>query len=125
MKHIFLAPSLLAIELHHTIAKRHRRGEVTFTQLAEAEYALENIGTLHPLDDDLINTARFMSFVAKYRAANAEGRPQPDRGTVFNIYDCIYIAHAKRHNTTLLTADREQAQVAMTFEVPVEFVSAE
>lgn len=124
-EHVFTAPSLIALEVHNAIAKKYKRGEATFEQLAEAEFSIRYVGALEPVDDDLIRNARLMSFVAKHWAANAEGRPRPELGAVFNIYDCIYIAHAKRHKSTLLTADREQAQVAALFNVPVEFVSVE
>lgn len=120
--HVFLAPSLIALEVHNTIAKKHRRGEATFEQLAEARFALQYIGTLDPLDDDLIHSARHMSFVAKHWTANNESKPRPELGAVFNIYDCIYIAHAQRHQSKLLTADKEQARMAEAFDVPVEFI---
>ncbi|MCA3594519.1 MAG: type II toxin-antitoxin system VapC family toxin [Methylobacterium sp.] len=124
-RHVLLAPSLIALEVHNTIAKKQRRGEATFEQLAEAEYSLRHVGRLDPVDEELIENARFMSFVARQWHANAEGKPKPDLATTFNIYDCIYIAHAKRKNATLLTADQEQAQMAALFNIPVEFVSAE
>lgn len=122
--HVFLAPSLIALEVHNTIAKKHKRGEATYTQLAEAQFALQYVGALEPIDEDLIHNARRMSFVAKHWAANQDGRPRPELSAVFNIYDCIYIAHAQRHKSTLLTADKEQARMAQAFDVPVEFIPA-
>lgn len=125
VEHFFLAPALIALEIHHTIAKKHKRGEATFTQLAEAQFVTRYVGTLDPLDDDLIHNARHMSFVAKHWAASKESRPRPELGAVFNIYDCVYIAHARRHQSTLLTADQEQANMAKVFNIPVEFIAAE
>lgn len=125
ISHILLAPSLITLEIHNTIAKKYRRGEATFAQLAEAEYSIRFIGNLDSVDEDLVKQARFMSMVATHWDTSIEGRPRPEPGTVFNIYDCIYIAHARRHKSTLLTADKEQARMAALFDTPVEFVSPE
>jgi predicted nucleic acid-binding protein len=125
LEHVFLAPSLVALELHNTIAKRHRRGEATFVQLAEAHFVLQCVGQLDPVDAELTRRAREMSLFAKHWLANIEGKPRPVLGTVFNIYDCIYIAHAERRQSTLLTADKEQARIAQVCNIPVEFIPSE
>jgi predicted nucleic acid-binding protein len=124
IEYTFVAPSLIALEIHNTVAKKYRRGEATFEQLAECEFATKFFGQIEPIDDELIRTARHMSFVARHWSATRERRPRPDLGAVFNIYDCIYIAHARRHKSTLLTADQQQSEMARVFDVRVEFISA-
>lgn len=125
IEYTFLAPSLIALEIHNTIAKKYRRNQATFEQLAECQFATQFIGLIDPIDSDLIHAARQMSFVARHWSANKKGKPRPELGAVFNIYDCIYIAHARRHESTLLTADNEQAQMARVFDVPVRLISTE
>ncbi|MCA3630834.1 MAG: type II toxin-antitoxin system VapC family toxin [Methylobacterium sp.] len=125
MDHVLLAPTLIALELHNVIAKRCRGGQATFEQLAEAETALQYIGELTPIDAEIVERARFISFTSKHWSAAALERPRPKPVTVFNIYDCVYIAHAQQKKSRLVTADKEQALMATAYDVPVEFISTE
>jgi predicted nucleic acid-binding protein len=40
----------------------------------------------------------------------------------FGAYDCVYIALAKQERATLVTADRRQAEIARTLNVPVSTI---
>ena len=122
MQHTFLAPALIALELHNVLSKLHRSRKITFDQLAEGKFVLKQIGRLEPVDEELIGEARFMSFVAKSRRAPDNPNINPQTVGTFNIYDCIYLAHAKRHRSTLLTADGELAQIAKVFNISTELI---
>lgn len=124
LEHTFRAPALLGIELHHAVAKRFRNGLASLDQLAGAHFVLERFGRLDPVDTSIVDQARIISFTARDRAAKAKQQERPKIGSTFNIYDCIYIAHAQRYGTALLTADDEQAKLAQQFDVAVEFVSS-
>lgn len=129
MQHTFLAPALVALELHNVLSKLYRSRnddgsrKITFDQLAEGKFVLKQIGRLEPVDEELIGEARFMSFVAKSWLVPNDPNVSPQTVGTFNIYDCIYLAHAKRHRSTLLTADSELARIAEVFNIATELIS--
>lgn len=124
VEHTLMAPALLGLELHNVIRKLYNGQRVSREQLFEAEFVLERFGKLDPVDTALVNQARRISFGARHWIAIAHEQPRPSPGTTFNIYDCIFVAHAHSHGSALLTADAEQALVARTIGIPVEFVES-
>ena len=117
-----IAPVLLFLEVHNTLAKHFRREKITTEMFTFADHTLRQFIGFSEVDETLVESARFMSIYAHAwsgRAANGRTTIHPP----FNIYDCIYIAHAKQHGTTLLTADKEQAAFARdAFKIPVELI---
>jgi PIN domain len=63
----------------------------------------------------LAEAAAAMSFPLPARAEAALSPPS-------GVYDCVYIALAKQERTTLVTADRRQAEIARTLNVPVSTI---
>jgi hypothetical protein len=81
-------------------------------QLARAVPALiAAFSAFAPLDVKLAEAAAAMSFPLP---ARAEALSPPS-----GVYDCVYIALAKQERATLVTADRRQAEIARTLNVPV------
>ena len=116
VRETLLAPALLPIETHYAIAKRYGRGEATGDQLLGAIPALIGVfGSFQPLDLELATEAAALSF--------AEIKPVvPGIAQPFGVYDCVYIALAKRMRAALATADRRQAEIAKALRVPVRMV---
>jgi hypothetical protein len=77
------------------------------------------------LDIATIEDARQISMFGKARASDAP-LIYPSEFSIFNIYDCVYIAHANKFETTLVTADAELARIARDgFNLPVIFIDVE
>jgi predicted nucleic acid-binding protein len=109
-----LAPALLLIEAHYAIAKRYMRGEATDEQLSRTIPALIDVfGNVAPLDRELAEAAAEISLMAG-------NRPVPRPAQPFGVYDCVYIALARRERAALVTADRRQAEIARAVNVAVQ-----
>jgi predicted nucleic acid-binding protein len=109
---IRIAPALLPLEVHYTLAKKFIRKEVSLDQLVRCIPAiLEVIDEVIPLDNALLEKAAAFSF----RWA-LEGKSLDDLRP-FGIYDCIYIAVASQFDATLVTADIEQNKLARLLDV--------
>ena len=112
---ILIAPTLLLVEVQYAIAKRYFQGQARTNQLARAVPALiAAFSAFAPLDVKLAEAAAAMSFPLP---ARAEALSPP-----FGVYDCVYIALAKQERATLVTADRRQAEIARTLNVPVSTI---
>jgi predicted nucleic acid-binding protein len=119
------APTLVLMEVHNTLAKKFHKSLIELKTLAAAEPLLLQAITVNEFDLELAKRARMMSFVA-HSWSNEDALPIAESKRPFNIYDCVYIAHAEKHRTTLLTADRDQADIAKNaFDIPVIFIDAE
>lgn len=105
------APTLLHLEVHNTLAKYFRSGAIDLSPLAEAADLLNRYIVFNPVGADLVMRARTMSLVA-HSSSQPSAPSTLQTVRPFNIYDCIYIAHAELFNTTLVTADRMQHDLA-------------
>ena len=120
--HILTAPALMLIELHYVLAKKIRLEQVRKTAFSEAYPRLKRFIEFAAVDLDMIEEARSIAMVAKALSVGATPI-YPSDFSIFNIYDCIYVAHARRSNSTLVTADAELARIARDgFSIPVEFI---
>jgi predicted nucleic acid-binding protein len=109
---IRIAPALLPLEVHYTVAKKFIRKEVSLDQLVCCISAiLEVIDEVIPLDNALLEKAAAFSF-----GWALEGKPLDDVRP-FGIYDCIYIAVASQFGATLVTSDKEQNKLARLLDV--------
>jgi predicted nucleic acid-binding protein len=111
IEHLLVAPSLLELEVHNVLAKRRRQNVITDDQFVEADPLVRSQLNIEPVDTHLVDVARTISWFAYQRQQKKAGNRAPILGA-FNIYDCIYLALAKRFAATLLTADQEQSTVA-------------
>ena len=120
--HILMSPALVLLEVHNTLAKKFHKELIDLSSLAHAEPLLLKAISITEFDQSLAKRARIMSLVAN-SWSRADADPIVQSRKPFNIYDCVYIAHAEKHDTTLLTSDRQQADIARNaFNVPVRFI---
>ena len=125
IEHIPRAPALVLLEVHNTLAKKFHKSLIDLSPLAFAEALLLRALTVDEFDLRLAQRARAMSLVA-HSWSGQDALPIGQSRKPFNIYDCVYIAHAERYSTTLLTADAQQAEIAWkAFDVPVIFIDAQ
>jgi predicted nucleic acid-binding protein len=121
VEHLLLAPIHMLLEVHHTLAKKFRKSLIELTALENAHSILIRRFHFAPLDIELIGSARSISL-----RANEIARPIGPSRVPFNIYDCLYIAHAQKLGSALLTADAELARIARDgFSVPVILIDVE
>lgn len=122
VQHFFIAPVIFFLEVHNTLAKHFRREAISVETFTGAHQKLREFIGFTEIDESLAESARFMSIYANAWVGGA--RPASTNiHPPFNIYDCLYIAHAKQHGSILLTADREQAEIAnKAFGVSVELI---
>ena len=119
------APTLVLMEVHNTLAKKFHKSLIELPRLAEVELLLLRAITMNEFDLTLARRARIMSLVA-HSWSNENALPIAQSRKPFNIYDCVYIAHAEHYGTTLLTADNDQAVIARkAFNIPVIFIDVE
>jgi predicted nucleic acid-binding protein len=119
------APTLVLMEVHNTLAKKFHKSLIELSKLANAEPLLLRAITINEFDLELARRARIMSLVA-HSWSNEEALPIAQSRKPFNIYDCAYIAHAEKYETTLLTADKDQAEIARkAFNVPAILIDVE
>jgi predicted nucleic acid-binding protein len=128
-----IAPATLLMEVHHALSKQFSKRLVSFEQLVTASTYIRLFCEILPVNAELVNDSSMLSFLADPQIEGKiletdlsifAARRQPQYKP-FSIYDCAYVALARDTKSTLLTADRKQADVAKAFGVPVEFVSTE
>jgi len=120
-----IAPTLMMIETHHVLAKKIRAKTIHPLILSQAYPRLKQFVKFTSVDGASIEEARQISMFGKARALGAP-LIYPSENSIFNIYDCVYIAHAIEFKTTLVTADAELARIARDgFSVPVIFIDVE
>jgi predicted nucleic acid-binding protein len=113
IREIMSAPALLLIEVHYAIAKRYLKGEAKLEQLSSIIPALTNVfGAFVALDAELAESAAEISFATPRSSRRSHLQP-------FGVYDCVYIALAKKEGATLVTADARQAEFAAHVNIPV------
>lgn len=128
-----IAPATILMEVHHALAKQFDKNQITFEQLSTASTFIRLFCEILPVDAAFVHQAALLSLTANpqveghllkndLKLFSAGHRP---RYKPFSIYDCSYIALARESQSMLLTADRQQAEVARAFNIPVEFVAAE
>ena len=123
-KHSLIAPVLMMLEAHHALAKKIRRHEVHPYVLSRAYPHLKQFIKFNVVDQDLVEEARRISMTGKARSVGVMPI-YPSEFSIFNIYDCVYVAHAMQTNSTLVTSDAELARIARDgFSVSVEFVDS-
>ena len=123
--HVLTAPTVMILETHHVLAKKIRKKIADPLMLSEAYPRLQQFVQFDPLNEDTMIEARRISLFAKARALG-EFPTYPGPYSAFNIYDCVYIAHALSRGSTLVTADAELARIARHgFALPVEFVDVD
>jgi predicted nucleic acid-binding protein len=105
---LLIAPALILLEVHNSLAKLWNRRLVDFLQLAEGPVRVSVALQIEPIDPHLAIAASAYSMTAE----TAMGRPVSARTVPFNIHDCLYIALAERWSAELVTADERQALVA-------------
>lgn len=119
----FSAPALIGLEVHNTLTKAFHKTIIDMTLIASAAGILRAVMSFQDLDSHIVETAREMSVVA-HSWSGQKRTADVQNLRLFNIYGCVYIAHAKKYGTTLLTADATQRDVAHhAFAVPVRFIS--
>ena len=113
-EHSLLAPIHMLLEVHNTLAKKFKKSLIELSALENAHFILMRRFHFAALDIELIGSARSVT------------QPIGLSRVPFNIYDCLYIAHAQKHGATLLTADAELARIARDgFSVPVIVIDVE
>jgi predicted nucleic acid-binding protein len=123
--HELTAPTLMMIETHHVLAKKIRAKTIHPLVLSQAYPRLKQFVKFTALDTPSIEEARKISMFGKARALGAPSI-YPNEYSIFNIYDCVYVAHAMELKTTLVTADAELARIARDgFSIPVIFIDVE
>lgn len=123
--HFLSAPMHMVLEVHNTLAKKYRKSLIDFAPLENASSILKRRIHFEPLDSKLVDSARLISLSAHDRAASSSQTSEFAR-IPFNIYDCLYIAHAHQFETTLATADAELARIARDgFNIPVIFIDVQ
>jgi predicted nucleic acid-binding protein len=122
-EHILTAPIHILLEVHNTLAKKFRKSLIDFTPLNIAHSLLKRRFRLDLIDIELVEKSRLISLHADFNST-ANAFPIEVSRSPFNIYDCIYIAHAQKFGTILVTADRQLARIAKDgFAIPVELIS--
>ena len=91
-----IAPDFLLLEIHHVLWKRVRRKEMSPQALSAAT------SVLRASFDRLVPSAQLIESAANLSLALDHA-----------VYDCLYLALAKREEVQLATADTRQAAVAM------------
>lgn len=100
-----IAPDFLLLETHHVLWKRVRRKEMSLDALSAATSFLRaSFDRLVP-SDQLIESATQLSIALDHA-----------------VYDCLYIALARRENVPLATADTKQAAAAMRAGIKVHLL---
>ena len=100
-----IAPDFLLLELHHVLWKRVRRKEMSQDALLASTSVLRaSFDRLVP-SDQLIETAAQLSLALDHA-----------------IYDCLYLALAKREGVALATANTKQAAAAMKAGLKVQLL---
>ncbi len=123
--HELTAPTIMMIETHHVLAKKIRAKTLHPLVLSQAYPRLKQFVKFASLDVSSIEEARQISMFGKARASGAPSI-YPSEYSIFNIYDCVYIAHAMALETTLVTADVELARIAREgFSVPTILIDVE
>lgn len=122
IKNEIRAPILLALEAHNTLAKQFRRERLGPDVFFEMHPTLNYYITFDDLSASLAERARIISLIANSWSHRAT-TPITLTRNPFNIYDCVFIAHAEHFGSTLLTADERQAEIAdKGFGIPVAFI---
>jgi predicted nucleic acid-binding protein len=91
----FAAPDIILAETANALWKKQRAGEIEASELADA------ITVLLAADLMLVLSAELLKDAAALAAAH--GHP---------VYDCLYLALARRETATLATADRLLARLS-------------
>lgn len=103
-----LSLDLVIKEACNAVLKRYRRGEMTIEEVDSVLSALKILrGTALKIEDE---TAYIDDAV---RFALEKG---------ITVYDALYIVYSKAKNSTLLTADNNQARTALNEGVKVEYI---
>ena len=124
-EHSLVAPIHMLLEVHNTLAKKFKKSLIELSALENAHFILMRRFHFAALDIELIGSARSISLRANEMASSVT-QPIGLSRVPFNIYDCLYIAHAQKHGATLLTADAELARIARDgFSVPVIVIDVE
>jgi predicted nucleic acid-binding protein len=101
-----IAPSLVVAEIGNAIWKAARRGDIGRSDAAKAlRTAVAHFSAIMPFDD-LAETAIEMAIDLRHP-----------------IYDCLYLALARRENAPLATADEAMVAAARKAKVKVRRVS--
>ncbi len=98
-----IAPALIVLEVHHALWKRMRRQETTIEAVGAAARVLADAF------DRLEDSAR----LTEAAGAMSIAFDHP-------IYECLYVALARRESATLATADLRQAELARKARIGVE-----
>jgi predicted nucleic acid-binding protein len=123
VSNVLLSPTLVLLEVHNTLAKRFHNTNIDVSIFTHAAFFLRQMIAFSAVDESLVDRARQLSMVANVWSGRNTSKTQKSM-TFFNIYDCIYIAHAQTYQTTLVTADKVQAEIAYkAFSVPVHLIS--
>ena len=123
VRNILSSPALMLLEVHSTLARKFREDEIDFSTFLRAPHLLKELIAFDDLDCGLIEITRGISLLAhSWSGRNPTQDIQAMSG--FSIYDCVYIAHALKYKTTLVTTDRTQAEIARkAFAIPVHMIS--
>lgn len=98
-----IAPSIVLAEMANAVWKRWRRGELAQEDVKRSMSLLAGpFTTLYPLEDLLGEAGRF---------AVTLNHP---------VYDCFYLALARREHAPLVTADRKLAALANRLDLRVQ-----
>ena len=116
VEHVLISPVFVLLETHYVLAKRLNKGEIAPEQLVSATGLLRQFLTLEAVDDQLAKEAEVIS-IGSQPTGEGSSTIQP-----YNIYDCVYLALANRLNSTLVTADKRQWEVAARIGVKCEFL---
>ena len=118
VENILVAPSLILFEAHHVMAKRFNTTGVGGQRTVAGEQVAATVAqiiehvAIEPLDDQLASLAA--------EIANTTLAQSPP-SSPHNIYDCVYVALAKRLGASLATADKIQCDIARSFGIDVKF----
>lgn len=124
-RYFLSAPALVELEFHNTLAKKLKSGVISRQQFSLGKLFGFREVQIDPVDTELVREAADYSIGGRIWLASFEGRAPPADALPFNIYDCLYMAHARRNRNVLLTADSEQARIARAVGIPVEFIPTE
>jgi predicted nucleic acid-binding protein len=122
VSNVLLSPALVLLEVHNTLARRFHNANIDVSMFAHANFFLRQMIAFSDVDESLVDRARQLSMIANSWSGRNTSKTQKLM-TFLNIYDCIYIAHSQTYQTTLVTADRAQAEIASkAFSVPVHLI---
>ena len=88
------APRLMASEVGSALSRKARLGEISKKQAAERAAAISEMAVTWTSDESVCPEAVRLSLELNHP-----------------VYDCLYLALAQRHGTTMVTADTRFAQV--------------